>query len=683
MLKYPISRTQEVQEDYFGTVVNDPFRWLEDDRSIETKAWVEEQNKVTQAFLGQIPFRNAIRERLSKLMDYEKFSRPFKEGSYTYYYKNTGLQNQSVLYRQKDGLEPEIFLDPNLFSEDGSTALADVSFSKDGSLVAYQTSKGGSDWTTVYVFDVESKALVAEQIVDVKFSGVAWHGNAGFYYSSYDKPSEGSQLSGKTEQHKLFYHKLGTLQEDDKLIFGGTDLPRRYISGSVTEDERFLVITAANSTSGNELYFQDLSIPNGEIVTIVGDFNQNHDVLFSKGDTFYIYTNLNAANGRVVTVNCNASGVENWKDLIRETEDVLTPSTGGGKLFANYMKDAISMVLQYDLEGNLEHKVELPGPGTALGFDSKLSETSLYYTFTSYVYPATIFQYDVNSGTSVEYKKSGVDFDPNAYKSEQVFYPSKDGTLIPMVITYKKDLTLNGRNPAVIYGYGGFNVSLTPAFSTSVVILLEQGGVYAVANLRGGGEYGERWHHAGTKLNKQNVFDDFIAGAEYLIAKKYTSKELLASMGGSNGGLLVAATMIQRPDLFRVAFPAVGVLDMLRYHQFTAGAGWSFDYGTAHDSVEMFEYLYQYSPVHALRSGVSYPATLITTADHDDRVVPAHSFKFAASLQQAHSGTNPVLIRIETNAGHGAGKATDKMIEESADKWSFMFYMMGLPYKPL
>jgi prolyl oligopeptidase len=681
MVRYPLSKTQEVQEDYFGTVVKDPFRWLEDDRSTETKEWVDEQNKVTQGFLAQIPFRKAISQRLSKLMDYEKFSSPFKEGNYTYYYKNTGLQNQSVLYRQKEGDEPEIFLDPNTFSKDGSTALAGISFSKDGSLVAYQTSKGGSDWTTAYVLDAESKQLINEQIENVKFSDLAWQGNDGFYYSSYDKPNEGSQLSGKTEHHKLFYHTLGTAQTTDKLIFGGPELPRRYISGSLTEDERFLVITAANSTSGNELYFQDLSVPDGKIQAIVENFDKDHYIFYSEGERLYIYTNANAANGKVVIVNSKSPGMENWTDLIGETENVLTPSTGGGKLFANYMKDAVSMVLQYNMMGELENSVELPGPGTAIGFGSKSFEKKLYYTFSSYVYPATIFEYDVDSGRSTEYKKSGIDFDSNGYTSEQVFYPSKDGTLIPMIITSKKGLVLDGRNPTVIYGYGGFNVSLTPAFSTSALILLEQGGVYAVANLRGGGEYGERWHLAGVKFNKQNVFDDFIAGAEYLIDRNYTSKEYLASMGGSNGGLLVAATMAQRPDLFRVAFPAVGVLDMLRYNHFTAGAGWSFDYGTAEDSKEMFEYLHGYSPLHALKDGVSYPATLITTADHDDRVVPAHSFKFAATLQLAHKGTDPVLIRIETNAGHGAGKATDKMIEEAADKWAFMFYIMGLEYR--
>jgi len=683
MIKYPFSKSDNIQEEYFNTMVADPFRWLEDDRSEETKTWVKEQNLVTQAFLSEIPFRKAIGERLRKLMDYEKISRPFIEGSYTYFYKNSGLQNQSVLYRQAEGSEPEVFLDPNSFSEDGSTALAGISFSKDGSLVAYQTSKGGSDWTTAYIMDAESKRLIAEQIVNLKFSDIAWRGNEGFYYSSYDKPVEGSQLSGKTEQHKLYYHKLGTAQADDELVFGGAAFPRRYISGGLTEDERFLVITAANSTSGNELYVLDLLQTGSEIQTIVGDFEKNHYILQNVGDRLYIYTNLNAPNGKVVTVDCKAPQVEHWTDLIPETADVLTASTGGGKLFANYLKDAVSMVVQYDMEGQKEFVVELPGPGTAVGFESKIFEKDLYYTFTSYLYPATIFRYHVESGLSVEYKKSAVDFDPSAYTSEQVFYPSNDGTRIPMIITYKKGLELNGRNPTVIYGYGGFNVSLTPAFSIAALVLLEQGGIYAVANLRGGGEYGESWHLAGTRFNKQQVFDDFIAGAEYLIENKYTSENYLASMGGSNGGLLVAATMIQRPDLFRVAFPAVGVLDMLRYHKFTAGAGWSFDYGTSEDSKEMFEYLYAYSPLHALRTGVAYPATLITTADHDDRVVPAHSFKFAATLQGVQSGPNPVLIRIETNAGHGAGKPTDKIIEEIADKWSFLFRMMGLTYQPV
>lgn len=682
VMTYPETKETDIKDNYFGTEVADPYRWLEDDRSEETKAWVKAENAVTRKFMDQIPYRNAIKARLTKLMNYEKYSQPFKEGAYTYFYKNTGLQNQSVLYRQKDGAEAEIFLDPNTFSKDATTSMADVNFSKDGSMLAYQLSEGGSDWRKVVVLKAADKAVVGDTLIDVKFSGIAWKGTAGFYYSSYDKPKDGSQLSGMTDQHKLYYHKLGTPQSEDQLIFGGSKTPRRYVGADLTEDERFLVITAANSTSGNELYIQDLSVPGAPIVNVVDNFDKDHNVIANIGSKLYISTNLNAPNGRIVTVDALDPKPANWKVLIKETENVLRPSTGGGKLFANYIKDAVSMVLQYNMEGKLEHQIALPGIGSASGFSGKKAEKVLYYTFTSYVYPATIFKYSVPTGKSLVYKKSGVDFNPENYESKQVFYTSKDGTKVPMIITYKKGIVLNGKNPTVLYGYGGFNVSLTPSFSTSNIILLDQGGVYAVANLRGGGEYGEQWHLAGTKLKKQNVFDDFIAAAEYLIAQKYTSKDYLASMGGSNGGLLVGATMAQRPDLFKVAFPAVGVMDMLRYHKFTAGAGWNFDYGTSADSKEMFEYLYKYSPVHALKAGVKYPATLVTTADHDDRVVPAHSFKFAATLQKDQAGDAPVLISIQTNAGHGAGKPTDKAIEEIADRWAFMFYNMGLVYKP-
>ncbi|PYF71618.1 prolyl oligopeptidase family serine peptidase [Pedobacter nutrimenti] len=680
-MKYPETKKETVKDNYFGTVVEDPFRWLEDDRSEATKAWVKAENEVTQAYLSKIVYKKDIKERLSKLMNYEKYSQPFIEGDYTYYYKNTGLQNQSVLYRQKKGGEAEVFLDPNTFSKDATTSLAGISFSKDGSLLAYQLSEGGSDWTKVVVMNAADKRIIGETLTDIKFSGISWKGNDGFYYSSYDKPKEGSQLSGLTQYHKLFFHKLGTAQKEDQLIFGGEKTPRRYISGGLTEDERYLIITAANSTSGNELYLQDLSVADAPIVNVVNDFEQSHWVIDNVGSKLYIYTNLKAPNGRVVTVDASSPKPENWKELIKETDNVLTPSTGGGKLFANYIKDAVSFVLQYDMNGRLEHQIELPGIGTAGGFGSKKTEQEFYYTFTSYVYPTTIFKYSITTGQSEIYKKPGVDFDPSKYESKQVFYHSKDGTKIPMIITYKKGIKLSSKNPTLLYGYGGFNVSLTPAFSTSIVVLLEQGAVYAVPNLRGGGEYGEKWHIAGTKMQKQNVFDDFIAAAEYLIANKYTSKDYLAIMGGSNGGLLVGATMAQRPELFKVAFPAVGVMDMLRYHKFTAGAGWSYDYGTAEDSKEMFEYLYRYSPVHALKKGVKYPATLVTTADHDDRVVPAHSFKFAANLQQDQGGDAPVLISIQTNAGHGAGKPTDKAIEETADKWAFLLYNMGLDYK--
>lgn len=679
-MKYPETKQETVKDTYFGTLVNDPYRWLEDDRSAETKAWVVAQNEVTQQYLGQISFRKNIRERLTKLMNYEKYSQPFKEGLYTYFYKNSGLQNQSVLYRQKEGGEAELFLDPNTFSRDATTSMAGINFSKDGSLLAYQLSEGGSDWTKVVVMKASDKSVIGDTLTDVKFSEIAWQGNEGFYYSSYDKPAEGSQLSGLTQYHKLYFHKLGTPQKEDQLVFGGEKMPRRYISAGLTEDERYLVISAANSTSGNELYIKDLSVPNSAIITVVGNFEQNHSIINNVGSKLYIYTSLDAPNGRIVTVDAAEPKPEHWVTLIKETENVLSPSTGGGKLFANYIKDAVSFVLQYDMTGKLEHEIKLPGIGTASGFGSKREERELYYIFTSYVYPTTIFKYSVETGRSEVYKKPGVDFDPSKYESRQVFYTSKDGTKVPMIITYKKGLVLNGKNPALLYGYGGFNVSLTPAFSTSIVILLEQGAIYAVPNLRGGGEYGEKWHLAGTKMQKQNVFDDFIAAAEYLITGKYTSSDKLAIMGGSNGGLLVGATMAQRPELFKVAFPAVGVMDMLRYHKFTAGAGWSYDYGTSEDSKEMFDYLHKYSPVHALKPGTRYPATLVNTADHDDRVVPAHSFKFAATLQKDQAGNAPVLISIQTNAGHGAGKPTDKAIEEVADRWAFMLYNMGLSY---
>lgn len=680
-MKYPKTNKIEVSDSYFGTTVADPYRWLEDDRSTETKAWVEAENRVTQNFLSGIPFRTAIKTRLERLWNYEKYTAPFKRGSYTYFYKNDGLQNQYVLYRQKAKGKVEVFLDPNSFSKDGTTSLADIEFTKDGSMAAYQISEGGSDWRKVIVIKTSDLSIVGDTLIDVKFSGLSWKGNEGFYYSSYDKPTEGSQLSGLTQHHKLYFHKIGTSQKEDKLIFGGEETPRRYIGANLTEDQRFLVITAAESTTGNELYIQDLSKAESPIIKVVNNFRADHAVIASEGSKLYIHTNLNAPNYRIVTADASNPAPEYWKVLIPETENVLTADTGGGRIFANYLKDATSMVMQYDMAGNLERTVTLPGIGTVSGFNAKKTEKQLYYTFTSYIYPPTIFRYIISSGQSVEYKKAGVEFDPSRFESKQVFYTSKDGTKIPMIITHKKGIELNGKNPTLLYGYGGFSVSLTPAFSTSNIILLEQGGVYAVPNLRGGGEYGEKWHIAGTKMNKQNVFDDFIAAAEYLIGNKYTSKDYLAISGGSNGGLLVAAVMSQRPELFKVALPAVGVLDMLRYNKFTAGAGWAYDYGTAQESKEMFEFLYRYSPYHALKPGVSYPATLITTADHDDRVVPAHSFKFAARLQEYHRGNSPVLIRIETNAGHGAGKPTAKIIEEQADKWAFMLYNMGLSFR--
>lgn len=684
VMPYPQMEKIDHNDTYFGVQVADPYRWLEDDLSENTKAWITAENEVTADYLSQIPFRESIRKRLEKLWNYEKFSAPFVEGEYTYFYKNDGLQDQSVLYRKKGEKGTEkIFLDPNKFSTDGTTSLAGISFSKDGSLVAYQISEGGSDWRKVIVLNALDHSVLSETLIDVKFSDLAWKGNEGFYYSSYDKPKDASALSAMTDQHKVYFHKLNTAQHTDELVFGGDAIPRRYLSASLTDDERFLIISAANTTSGNEIWIKDLTDPYARFIAVVDNLDKNHAVIDNEGDKLFIYTELDAPNGRIVTTDFASPQVQNWKTLIAETDQVLSPSTGGGKIFANYLKDATSLVKQYDHSGKMEREVVLPGVGTVSAFGAKEDDKDLYYTFTSYINPGTIYKYAIDSGKSTPYKQSNVEFNPEQYESKQVFYTSKDGTKIPMIITYKKGVKLDGTNPTMLYGYGGFNISLTPTFSVSTIILLEQGGVYAVANLRGGGEYGENWYLAGTKMKKQNVFDDFIAAAEYLIAEKYTSSEKLAIAGGSNGGLLVGAAMTQRPTLFKVAFPAVGVLDMLRYHKFTAGAGWAFDYGTSDDSKEMFDYLHQYSPYHALKPDTAYPAPLVFTADHDDRVVPAHSFKFAARLQEYNAGTNPVLIRIDTNAGHGAGKSTSMLIAEHTDKWAFMFQNMGLGYKEI
>lgn len=680
---YPETRKDTtVADEYFGTIVKDPYRWLEDDNAEETKAWVVAQNKVTEAYLSQIPFRDKVRARIEELWDYEKVSAPFKEGDHYYYYKNDGLQNQSVLYTT-DNLEEEgeVFLDPNKLSEDGTISLGSTSFSEDGKLFAYSISISGSDWREIYVMDVATREKLAEKLIDVKFSGISWRGNEGFYYSSYEKPEEGSELSGITQYHRLYYHQLGTPQSEDQLIFGGEETPRRYIFGYVTEDQRYLVITAAESTSGNELYIKDLSKPESEIIPIVKGYENEQSVFHTVGDTIYLQTNLNAPNNKVVSTLISAVAHENWKDVIPEKEMVLSANSGGGKIFASYLKDAKSLVEQYDLAGNLEREISLPGIGSANGFDGKNEDEVIYFTFTSFTVPSTVYKYEIATGLTEIFRQPQVEFDPEAYETKQVFYESKDGTKVPMFITHKKGLELDGNNPTYLYAYGGFNISLTPGFSTSMIVWLENGGVYAIPNIRGGGEYGEKWHKAGTKRQKQNVFDDFIAAAEYLIENKYTSNERLVIAGGSNGGLLVGATMTQRPELAKVAFPAVGVLDMLRYHKFTAGAGWASDYGTAEESKEMFEYLYGYSPLHNLEEE-DYPATMVTTADHDDRVVPAHSFKFAATLQEKHTGDDPVLIRIETKAGHGAGKPTSKIIDELADKFSFAWYNMGInPYE--
>jgi prolyl oligopeptidase len=675
-VQYPDTAKTDVVDTIFGVPVSDPYRWLEDDMSAETGDWVKRQNEVTFGYLETIPYREEIRTRLTAMWNFEKFSAPFKEGEYTYFYKNDGLQNQYVVYRQKEGGETEVFLDPNTFSADGTTSLSEVGFSKDGSLIAYSISEGGSDWRKVIVMNTLTKEIIGDTLIDIKFSGISWQGNEGFYYSSYERP-KGSELSAMTDHHKLYFHKIGTPQSEDQVIFGA-DVKRRYVFGGVTEDGKYLVVTAAISTTGNELYVKDLTRAGSKFITIVDNFENEHNVIDNDGTRLFIATNLNAPNMRVVTVDVSDPAPENWADFIAETENVLSPATGAGYIFANYMIDAISHVKQYDREGKMVREIDLPGVGSASGFGSKKSDKEVYFSFTNYITPATIYKFDPVSGVAEVFKQPVVAFNSDDYESEQVFYNSKDGTRVPMIITYRKGTELNGKNPTILYGYGGFNSSVTPAFSVGNALWLEMGGIYAVPNIRGGGEYGEKWHLGGTKMNKQNVFDDFIAAAEYLIASGYTSSDYLAIRGGSNGGLLVGAVMTQRPELMKVALPAVGVLDMLRYHKFTAGAGWAYDYGTADDSREMLDYLLGYSPVHNVKAGVSYPATLITTGDHDDRVVPAHSFKFAAHLQEKHKGTNPVLIRIETMAGHGAGTPVSKTIEQLADMYGFTLWNMGV-----
>jgi prolyl oligopeptidase len=676
--KYPITNKGEVVDTLFGTAVADPYRWLENDTTKETADWVKAQNDVTFGYLKNISFRDAIRKRLDEVQNYERLSAPHREGEYFYYSKNSGLQNHNVQYRKKgeDGTE-EVFLDPNTFSADGTTALGGMFFSKDGSLVAILIQEGGSDWRKAVIMKASDKSIVGDTLVNLKFTGLSWKGNDGLYYSSYDKP-KGSELSTKTQFHKLYYHKLGTPQSLDQLIFGGEQTPRRYVGAGLTEDERFLVVNAATSTTGNELYIQDLNDPKGKLVTVVGNFDNTHSVIDNEGSTLIIQTNLKAPNEKIVSVDFSKPTPDNWKDIVPETENAMQGvSTASKKLFFNYLKDASTFIKQFDYKGKFERDIELPGIGSAGGFGGRIDENEVYYSYTSFTTPTSIYKFDIASGKSSLYAQPKVDFDPSAYETKQVFYTSKDGTKVPMFIVHKKGVELNGKNPTWLYAYGGFNISLTPSFSTARIVWLENGGIFAQPNLRGGGEYGEKWHDAGRLMNKQNVFDDFIAAAEYLITEKYTSKDQLALVGGSNGGLLVGATMSQRPDLAKVALPAVGVMDMLRYHKFTAGAGWAYDYGTADDSKEMFEYLKKYSPVHALKAGTSYPATLITTADHDDRVVPAHSFKFAATLQEANAGDNPTLIRIDTKSGHGSSNLS-KGLDMMADQFAFTWYNMGV-----
>lgn len=678
-VEYPVTNKITHSDFYHGVEISDPYRWLEDDMSDETVKWVKAQNKVTSKFLAKIGFRKKLERRIKKLNDYEKVGAPFKEGDYEYFYKNTGLQNHSVVYRTRIGSsqKPEVFIDPNTFSKDGTVALRGLSFTKDGSLLAYMITEGGSDWRKIIIMNTDTKEIIGDTLKNVKFSGLSWKNNDGFFYSSYDNPSEEnkSELSAKTQYHKLYYHKLNTSQSKDRLVYGGDREPNRYVSGGVTQDQRYLIIYAGQNTSGSQLYIKDLEVANSKPVKIQGDYFARASVLYNKKRTFYLYTNIDAPNGRIVSVNLSKPSA--WKDVVSETENVMFASAGGGDLFVRYLVDAKSQIMQYGLNGKLIREISLPAIGSAYGFNAKEDDKNLYYSFSSYTYPSTIFNYNIKTGESELYRQPEIDFTPSDYNTEQVFYKSKDGTIVPMFITFKKGVERNGANPTILYGYGGFNISQTPGFNPTNIAWLENGGIYAVANIRGGGEYGKKWHKAGTQMNKQNVFDDFIAAAEYLISEKYTSNDYLAIRGGSNGGLLVGAVMIQRPELFKVAIPAVGVLDMLRYHEFTAGAGWSDDYGTADDSPAMFEYLLKYSPVHALKPDTEYPATLVTTADHDDRVVPAHSFKFAARLQEFHNGESPVLIRIQTRGGHGS-VSMDQRMELYADVFSFIWYNMGV-----
>ena len=681
-ITYPETRMGDVVDTYFGVEVPDPYRWLEDDLSNETADWVKAQNEVTARYLMQIPYRAELKERLENLWDYEKETAPFREGDFTYFYRNNGLQDQYVAYRENDDGNEELFLNPNTFSEDGTTSLSALSFSKSGSIAAYSISEGGSDWRKIIVLDAITKEQIEAPLVNIKFSGISWRGDEGFYYSGYDKP-EGSELSARVDQHKLYFHKLGQPQSSDELIFGGSaQQKRRYVSATVTEDDRYLLIEGAQSTTGNDLYLMDLASRDRELVTILDHMDSDTYLLDNRGSKLFLMTNLDAPNQRVVTVDASEPTQDKWLDFIPESTDVLSASVGGGSFFAHYMIGAISRVYQYDVAGSRVREVLLPGIGTATAIEGKRNERELFYSFTNYMTPSTLYKFDVQEGDSVVYRKSSARFDPEDYESKQVFFNSRDGTKIPMIITHKKGVVLDGKNPTILYGYGGFDISLTPAFSITNAVWMELGGIYAVPNIRGGGEYGKTWHDAGTQLNKQNVFDDFIAAAEYLIEKQYTSADYLALRGGSNGGLLVGAVMTQRPDLMKVALPAVGVMDMLRYHTFTAGAGWSYDYGTSGQSKEMFEYLRAYSPVHNIRQGVAYPATLVTTGDHDDRVVPAHSFKFAASLQAKQTGNNPTVIRIETKAGHGAGTPVSKIIDQYADIFGFTLFSMGIEQLP-
>ena len=676
-ITYPETRQGDVADDYFGTEVPDPYRWLEDDNAPEVTEWVEEQNRVTFGYLENLPFRDEIRQRLTDLYDYPKYSSPFRAGDNYFFYKNEGLQNQSVIYIQK-GLEgePEVFIDPNQLSPDGTVRIYLVGFSEDDKYVTYARSEAGSDWQELRVKEIGTKKDLDDRILWVKFSGASWYGN-GFFYSGFDKPEEGEELSGQSKYQKVMYHKLGEPQEKDIVVYEDKDHPLRYVSAHTTEDKTYVILTVSEGTSGNELYFRKTVEMDQPFRPLITGFDNDSYVIDNVDDNFLVFTNIDADNNRIVMLDPAAPEKENWDTVIPEKSEVLrNANSAGGYLFCHYLKDAHTQVFQHELGGNLVREIQLPALGTASGFGGEKEDKILFYVFTSFTYPPTIYKYDVDSGKTQVFRETEIEFVPEDYVTEQVFYTSKDGTRVPMFLVYKNGMEKNGRNPALLYGYGGFNVSLVPSFNALRIFLLENGFVWAQANLRGGGEYGEAWHKAGMLLNKQNVFDDFIAAAEHLIQEKYTSSDKLAISGASNGGLLVGAAMTQRPDLFKVALPAVGVMDMLRYHKFTVGWGWAVDYGSSEDE-ENFQNLFSYSPLHNLKEGVSYPATLVTTADHDDRVVPAHSFKFIATLQQQHAGPNPVLIRIETRSGHGSS-STSKMIDELTDEYAFMCFNLGV-----
>ncbi len=677
---YPTSeKDTSVTDNYFGTAVADPYRWMEFDTAANVKSWVESENKTTFAYLDQIPFRDKIKARLTDIFNYPKYSSPFRVGEYYFFSKNDGLQNQSVVYYQKglDG-EAKVFLDPNKMSDDGTAAVTLLGASKDDKYMAYATNQSGSDWQQINVIEIATLKKMDDQLNWVKFSGAAWKGD-GFYYSRYDEPAKGKELSNKNEYHKIYYHKLGAAQSADELVYENKKYALRYYGAQTTEDEKYLIIYVSQGTDGTELYCKDLSANQKDFTMIFKGFDDNATIINNVGEKLLMQTDADAPNQKIVLIDPKNSAKDKWETVVPEKEELLeSTGTAGGKLFVSYLKDVTTRVYQYDMAGKMEHEIELPTLGTASGFSGRMEDKIIFYTFTSFVYPPTIYKYDIASGKSDVFRKSDVKFNPEEFETKQVFYPSKDGTKIPMFLVYKRGIKLDGTNPTLLYGYGGFNISLSPSFSTSRLILLENGGVFALANLRGGGEYGEKWHEAGKLFKKQNVFDDCIAAAEYLIKEKYTSPEHLALQGGSNGGLLVGAVVNQRPDLFKVAFPAVGVMDMLRFHKFTVGWGWAVEYGSS-DSLDHFTNLYKFSPLHNINPNVEYPAVMVTTADHDDRVVPAHSFKYIATLQEKRKDNkNPLLIRIDVKAGHGAGKPISKTIDEQTDIWSFMFYNMNV-----